>query len=85
MINSLVELLHAGGYTLVVANDKVRTFSGRGISDLYKLYSEDPVFLRGACIADKVVGKGAAAALKNPALLKNADYRIRSIKELEIE
>lgn len=31
------------------------------------------------------VVKGAAAALKNPALLKNADYRIRSIKELEIE
>ena len=31
------------------------------------------------------VVKGAAAALKNPELLKNVDYRMRSIKELEIE
>ncbi len=31
------------------------------------------------------VVKGAATALKNPQLLKNVDYRIRSIKELEIE
>lgn len=31
------------------------------------------------------VVKGAAAALKNPDLLKNVDYRMRSIKELEIE
>jgi len=31
------------------------------------------------------VVKGAAAALKKPELLKNVDYRIRSIKELEIE
>ncbi len=31
------------------------------------------------------VVKGAAAALKNPEMLKNVDYRMRSIKELEIE
>ncbi len=31
------------------------------------------------------VVKGAAAALKNPQLLKNVDYRMRSIKELEVE
>ena len=31
------------------------------------------------------VVKGAAAALKNPELLKNVDYRLRSIKELEVE
>ena len=31
------------------------------------------------------VVKGAAAALKNPDMLKNVDYRMRSIKELEIE
>lgn len=31
------------------------------------------------------VVKGAAAALKKPELLKNVDYRMRSIKELEIE
>lgn len=31
------------------------------------------------------VVKGAAAALKKPELLKNAHYRMRSIKELEIE
>ena len=31
------------------------------------------------------VVKGAAAALKNPQMLKNVDYRIRSIKELQVE
>ncbi|MGI6279284.1 MAG: rod shape-determining protein [Acutalibacteraceae bacterium] len=31
------------------------------------------------------VVKGAAAALKKPELLKNVDYRLRSIKELEIQ
>ena len=31
------------------------------------------------------VVKGAAAALKNPELLKNVDYQMRSIKELAVE
>ena len=31
------------------------------------------------------VVKGAAVALKNPQLLKNVDYQLRSIKELAVE
>lgn len=35
----------------------------RGVIDLYELYRERPALLRGAFIADKVVGKGAAAIM----------------------
>ena len=47
----------------MVAGDGIRTFDGRGISDLYDLLTEHPGWLRGASVADKVVGKGAAALL----------------------
>ena len=47
----------------MVAGDGIRTFDGRGISDLYGLLTEHPGWLRGASVADKVVGKGAAALL----------------------
>ena len=59
----LIRLLHEGGHSLVVGNDTVRTFDGRGISDLYRLLTEDSGVLRGASVADKVVGKGAAALM----------------------
>ncbi len=64
MINHLIQLLHSEGYSLVVANhNEIRTFSGRGISDLYNLITTDTSFLKGALLADKVVGKGAAALM----------------------
>lgn len=63
MMNDLVELLHRDNHTLVVANGEICTFHGRGISDLYRLFREDPGFLKGASVADKVVGKGAAALM----------------------
>ncbi len=64
MMDHLIKILHDGGHSLVVANGKdVRTFDGRGISDLYNILNEDPEFLQGAEIADKVVGKGAAALM----------------------
>lgn len=57
-------MLHEGGHTLVVANDNVfRTFDRRGVADLYRLLREEPEFLRGAVVADKVVGKAAAALM----------------------
>lgn len=59
----LIRLLHEGGHSLVVGNDTVRTFDGRGVSDLYRLLTEDSGELRGASVADKVVGKGAAALM----------------------
>lgn len=63
-IRQLTELLHSGNYSCVIANgNETRTFSQRGVADLYDLLHEAPDFLRGARVADKVVGKGAAALL----------------------
>lgn len=60
-MDNLIKLLHGGNYSLVAANGGTRTFERRGIADLYDLLCNDPVFFTGAVIADKVVGKGAAA------------------------
>lgn len=63
MMDELVRILQDGKHSLVVAGDGIRTFDGRGISDLYGILTEHPDWLRGASVADKVVGKGAAALL----------------------
>lgn len=63
MMNALMELLHEGKHSLVVKNGTVATFDGRGVVDLYILLTERPDFLAGAEVADKVVGKGAAALM----------------------
>lgn len=63
-MEELINLLHSGGYSCVIANKgKVRTFTQRGVADLYDLLTQEPDFLKGALIADKVVGKGAAALM----------------------
>ncbi len=41
----------------------MRIFRERGVADLFRLLREEPQLLRGAFIADKVVGKGAAALM----------------------
>lgn len=61
MMNDLINILHGGNHSLVVANGDICTFDQRGIADLYDLLCNDSGFLAGASIADKVVGKGAAA------------------------
>lgn len=63
MIEDLIHLLHEGNHSLVVANGEVCTFDGRGVSDLYNLFKEDPGFFRGASLADKIVGKAAATLM----------------------
>lgn len=63
MPDELIRILQDGNHSLVVAGDGIRTFDGRGISDLYDLLTEHPGWLRGASVADKVVVKGAAALL----------------------
>lgn len=51
------------GHSLVVRNHgETCVFDGRGVSDLYRLVTEGDL-LRGAEVADKVVGKGAAALM----------------------
>lgn len=62
-MEDLIDLLHTGENTLVVANGEVCAFKGRGIADLYRLLQNDPGFLSGASVADKIVGKGAAALM----------------------
>lgn len=63
-MKELVDLLHEGGYSCVIRNGAdLQTFTQRGVADLYHLYRHNPKFLQGADIADKVVGKGAAALM----------------------
>lgn len=62
-MEEIINLLHQGGYSCVIFNGEVRTFSKRGVADLYQLLNNDPDFLNGAFIADKVVGKAAAALM----------------------
>ncbi len=58
----LKKMLHAGNFSCVIQNGEVtRCFTQRGVADLYRLLKEEPQFLHGAKLADKVIGKGAAA------------------------
>lgn len=63
MRETLVKLLHKGGYSLVLWNGNTRTFTRRGVADLYNLLHDEPDSLRGAIVVDKVVGKGAATLI----------------------
>ncbi len=58
----LKQMLHNGGYSCVIGKgEEVRTFMRRGVADLFWLLKNEPSFLYNAFLADKVVGKGAAA------------------------
>lgn len=59
----VMEILHSGGYSLVIWNNGIHTFTGRGVSDLYRIYNEQKGLLDGAVVADKIIGKGAAALM----------------------
>jgi hypothetical protein len=63
-MKELIEKLHSGNYSCVIAcGDNVRTFSQKGVADLYDLLNNEPDFLKNASIADKIVGKAAAALI----------------------
>lgn len=49
--------------SLIYNKSHLRTFSRRGVADLYDMLHTEPELLDGAFIADKVVGKGAAALM----------------------
>ena len=56
-MEELINLLHTGGYSCTIANKgEIRTFTQRGVADIYDLLTQEPEFLKGASIADKVVG-----------------------------
>ncbi|WP_065219971.1 MULTISPECIES: TonB-dependent receptor domain-containing protein [Butyricimonas] len=98
MTENIIELLHIGGYSCVIAKGtEVRTFHQRGVADLYDLLEEDPSFMKGAHVADKVIGKAAAAlmvlgcvenvytdTISEPALalLQDARIDVRYIKKV---
>ena len=63
-MDALISLLHEGAYSCVIRKGaEVRTFHKRGVADLFFLLENEPEFLLEAFVADKVVGKGAAALM----------------------
>ena len=59
-----IELLHSARCSCVILKDgKPRLFRERGVKDLYRLLTTEPSSLAGAFVADKVVGKAAAALM----------------------
>lgn len=63
-MQALIDTLHQGAYSCVIRKgDATRTFHQRGVADLWQLCQSEERFLQGALIADKVVGKGAAALM----------------------
>lgn len=61
-MRQLIEILRREKCSLVVKNHGiVTTYSKPGVRDLEYLLDHDPEMLHGATIADKVIGKAAAA------------------------
>lgn len=48
---------------MIAHGDCIRTFTQRGVADLYDLLVTEPDFLQSASIADKVIGKAAASLM----------------------
>ena len=64
MIEQITEALKSGNYSCVIAKEgEIREFKQRGIMDLYDLLINEPGYLKDSMIADKVVGKAAAALM----------------------
>ena len=63
-MQTLITQLHRGNFSCVIRKGGVvREFSRRGVVDLYELLVRDAAFLHGSDLADKVIGKGAAALM----------------------
>ena len=61
---SAIEMLHHKGCSCVITDGReLKMFHQRGVKDLYEILSSQPELLCGSFIADKVVGKGAAALM----------------------
>lgn len=96
--HSLLTVLHEGNYSCVIKNgDEIRTFFNRGVKDLYLLLLNAPEFLKGASVADKVVGKAAASLMilgginelytdliSRPALQILKGHNIKTSSQLEV-
>ncbi len=65
-VEELARRLHEQPENTLVLSPRegaVRVLRGRGVADLFRLLHEEPACLRGAAVADKVVGRGAAALM----------------------
>lgn len=62
-MKALVQILKESNHSLVIYKNDISTYDGRGISDLFRLLHEQPATLEDALLADKIVGKGAAALM----------------------
>lgn len=64
VMSDIIETLHREGCSCVIAQGQRLTLCHRrGVADLLHLLKTEPDILDGAMIADKVVGKGAAALM----------------------
>lgn len=65
IMKDLTRILREDNHSLVLfgKDEKISTFDGRGVSDLFRLLHEQPEVLEDAYLADKIVGKGAAALM----------------------
>ncbi|MBQ9218361.1 MAG: DUF1893 domain-containing protein [Muribaculaceae bacterium] len=64
MLEQLIEILREQNCSLVVeCRGEVRTYHKKGVRDLVWLLDHEPWRLKGALVADKVVGKASAGLL----------------------
>ncbi|MCD8081011.1 MAG: DUF1893 domain-containing protein [Bacteroides sp.] len=63
-MEKIINLMYESDCSCVVENyGKVFTFHKQGVADLYDMVTNRSCFLKDASIADKVVGKAAAALM----------------------
>lgn len=64
-MKQLIDILHNEGLTLVIKSDdgNIHRFTQRGVKDLLTLVTATPEVLHHALVADKAVGKAAAACM----------------------
>lgn len=63
-MKKLIDILDREGCSLVIRHHDVeQCYWQRGVADLYELLRTSPDVLQGAVLADKVIGKGAAALM----------------------
>lgn len=61
---NIINRLRAENYSCIIVKDGIsHCFHQRGIRDLYILFNDKSHLLKDAFVADKVVGKGAAALM----------------------
>lgn len=63
-LKPLIEILDSEGCSLVIRSQgKEQCYWKRGVADLFHLLRNEPEVLLNAQLADKVIGKGAAALM----------------------